>query len=67
MTDTRTPPTTATVSIPVKRTPRALRILESYALPLLTILVFAFFCVFPLSSASFPTVNNLNVILGARP
>ncbi|HKP07808.1 MAG TPA: ABC transporter permease [Microbacterium sp.] len=66
MTDTQTPPTTATVSIPVKHTPKPLRVLESYALPLLTVLVYAFFCVFPPSSASFPTINNLNVILGSQ-
>lgn len=66
MTDTKSPPTTATVSIPVRRTPMPLRLLENYALPLLTILVFAFFCYFPLSSASFPTINNFNVILGSQ-
>lgn len=58
--------TTATVSIPVKRTPAPLRLLESYALPLLVILVFAFFSFFPASSASFPTINNINVILGSQ-
>lgn len=66
MTDTQNPPSTATVSIPVKRTPTALRLLENYALPLLTILVYAFFTFFPLSSRSFPTINNLNVILGSQ-
>lgn len=66
MTDTKSPPTTATVSIPVKHAPAPLRLLESYALPLLTILVYAFFCFFPSSSASFPTINNLNVILGSQ-
>ncbi|MFH8251228.1 ABC transporter permease [Microbacterium sp. B2969] len=66
MTDTKTPQTTATVSIPIKRTPRPLRLLENYALPLLTILVYAFFCFYPPSSQSFPTINNLNVILGSQ-
>lgn len=66
MTQTTTPPTSGTVSIPVKRTPTPLRLLENYALPLLTVLVYLFFTVFPLSSASFPTINNLNVILGSQ-
>jgi len=66
MTDTKTPPASATVSIPVRQTPTVLRLLESYALPLLTVLVYAFFCFFPLSSASFPTMNNLSVILGSN-
>lgn len=66
MTDTQTTPTTATVSIATRRTPTALRMLENYALPLLTVLVYAFFCLFPLSSAAFPTLNNLTVILGSQ-
>jgi ribose transport system permease protein len=66
MTSTSTPPSTATVSIPVKRTPAPVRLLENYALPLLTVLVYAFFSFFPLSSASFATANNLNVILGSQ-
>jgi ribose transport system permease protein len=66
MTDTKTPPTTATVSVPITKTPRALRLLENYALPLLTVLVYAFFSVFPASSTAFPTINNLNVILGSQ-
>lgn len=61
-----TTPTTETVSIPVRRTPAPLRWLESYALPLLTILVFAFFSFFPLSAESFPTLNNINVTLGSQ-
>ncbi|WP_396656058.1 ABC transporter permease [Microbacterium sp.] len=66
MTDIQNPPTTSTVSIAVKRTPPVVRLLENYALPLLTILVYVFFCFFPLSAASFPTMNNLNVILGSN-
>jgi len=66
MTQTTVSPASETVSIPVKRTPEPLRLLENYALPLLTILVYAFFSFFPLSSASFPTINNLNVILGSQ-
>lgn len=67
MTDTTSQPTTtSTVSIPVRRTPTAVRVLENYALPLLTVLVFAFFSFFPLSAVSFPTINNLNVILGSQ-
>lgn len=66
MTQTSTPPASATVSIPVKRTPTPLRLLENFALPLLAIVVYAFFAFFPLSSASFPTMNNLAVILGSQ-
>lgn len=40
--------------------------LENYALLLLTIAVFAFFTFFPASSATFPTLTNLNVILGSQ-
>lgn len=42
------------------------RFLETYALLILTIAVFVFFSVFPASSAAFPTLNNLNVILGSQ-
>lgn len=66
MTDTQAPPSTATVSIPVKQTPAPLRLLENYALPLLTVLVYVFFSFFPLSAAAFPTLNNLSVILGSQ-
>jgi len=66
MTQTSTPPASATVSIPVKRTPTPLRLLENFALPLLAILVYVFFAFFPMSSASFPTMNNLAVILGSQ-
>jgi len=66
MTQTSTPPSTATVSIPVKRTPAPVRLLENFALPLLAVVVYAFFSFFPLSSTSFPTMNNLNVILGSQ-
>lgn len=67
MTETQTSPTTATVSIPARRrVPAPLRLLEDYALPLLTILVYAFFSFFPQSSTAFPTINNLNVILGSQ-
>ncbi len=66
MTDTSTPPSTATVSIPVRQTPAPVRVLENYALPLLTVVVYVFFAFFPLSSNSFPTIANLNVILGSQ-
>nr|WP_314841398.1 ABC transporter permease [uncultured Microbacterium sp.] len=66
MTETASAPTTATVSIPVTRRPTSLGLLEQYALPLLTVLVFAFFCFFPLSSTAFPTINNISVILGSQ-
>ncbi len=41
-------------------------LLENYALLILTILVFVFFSVFPASSGTFPTLTNLNVILGSQ-
>jgi ribose transport system permease protein len=42
------------------------RVLESYALVFLTALVFLFFSVFPASSQAFPSLSNLNVILGSQ-
>ncbi|WP_298740753.1 ABC transporter permease [uncultured Microbacterium sp.] len=66
MTETTTSPSTATVSIPTQPTPAPVRLLENYALPLLTVLVYAFFALFPLSAHSFPTIDNLNVILGSQ-
>lgn len=65
MTQTGTP-TTNTVSITVKRKAMPLQLLEGYALPVLTVLVFVFFSFFPLSSHAFPTMNNVNVILGSQ-
>ncbi len=41
-------------------------ILENYALVLLLALVFVFFTVNPQSSSTFPTLANLNVILGSQ-
>lgn len=43
-----------------------LKILENYALLILTALVFIFFTINPASSTAFPTVANLNVILGSQ-
>jgi len=59
------PQSTETVSIPAKRTPTALRILEAWAMPLLTVLVVVFFSLNPASSTAFPTINNFNVIFGS--
>jgi len=59
------PQTTETVSIPAKRTPAGLRILEAWAMPLLTVLVIVFFSLNPASSTAFPSINNINVILGS--
>lgn len=42
------------------------RFFENYALALLTIIVFAFFAFNPTSSTAFPTLANLNVILGSQ-
>lgn len=66
MTQTSSKNETYTVSIPLKRTPVTLQLLERYAMPLLTLAVFAFFAFFPLSSRAFPTMNNVNVILGSQ-
>ncbi len=76
MTDTSTPPTPqaappaappeTTTVVTLKRQPLATRLLENYALLVLTIAVYLFFTFFPPSSAAFPTINNLNVILGSQ-
>lgn len=75
MTDTSTTATPASASAPttdttsiaiVKRRSPVARFLEQYALPILTVLVFAYFALAPASSATFPTINNLNVILGSQ-
>lgn len=58
--------TPATMSIAVPRRPTPLKILEAYALPILTVAVFAFFVFFPPSARAFPSVNNVNVILGSQ-
>jgi len=50
----------------IRRTQRVGHFLESYALIILTALVILFFSVSPASSGAFPTLNNLNVILGSQ-
>lgn len=40
--------------------------LESYALIILTVLVFIFFSINPASAHAFPTMSNINVILGSQ-
>lgn len=58
--------TTDTVSVAVpRRRPAIVTLLERYALVLLAVAVFLFFSFLPSSSATFPTLNNLNVILGS--
>jgi ribose transport system permease protein len=57
--------TTTTVRV-LPHTSPILQILERGALPILTVLVFLFFTFNPASSATFPTVANLNVILGSQ-
>lgn len=66
MSDLKDAATTATVSIPVEPRPKPMRAFESYALPLLTVAVFVFFALLPLSARAFPTINNVNVILGSQ-
>ncbi len=61
-----TPTPTNTVSITLPRRPSWLKLIEAYAVPLLTVLVFVFFAFFPPSSRAFPTMNNVNVILGSQ-
>jgi ribose transport system permease protein len=63
---TQPTPSTETVSITVKHTPGALRALERFAMPILTVLVFVFFVFNPASSVAFPTINNIYVILGSQ-
>lgn len=67
---TTEPPTSATPAANTagnsSRGNTAGRILENYALVFLTALVFIFFSVFPASSQAFPTMSNLNVILGSQ-
>lgn len=58
-------PSTASIAI-LPRRPLASRFFENYALLLLVLAVYLFFTFFPASSASFPTINNLNVILGSQ-
>lgn len=63
--------TQTTLSAPPSKPTRSgarslLRMVENYALVFLTIAVFVFFSVYPASSAAFPTVTNLNVILGSQ-
>lgn len=58
---------TTTPELALPRRPFSLlRILESYALLLLTAIVFLFFTLNPASSTAFPTVANINVILGSQ-
>ena len=66
MTQTSTPPTDTTTVVTPKRTPPIGKFFENYALVILTVAVFVFFSAFPASSAAFPTINNLNVILGSQ-
>ncbi|GGC84550.1 sugar ABC transporter permease [Tersicoccus solisilvae] len=66
MTQTMPATTADAAAVPVKRRPMRLKLLEGYALPALTVLVWVFFAFFPASSRAFPTINNLNVILGSQ-
>lgn len=60
--------TTGLITLPAGKEPRRgfVRFLENYALLILTALVFLFFSVFPASSKAFPTLQNINVILGSQ-
>lgn len=59
---TKTPPP----SPEKNRTFSALGLLEKYALILITCAVVLFFSVVPPASAAFPTINNVNVVLGSN-
>lgn len=48
------------------RTARIGHFLESYALLILSLLVIVFFSTYPASASAFPTLNNINVILGSQ-
>jgi len=62
---TQPSPSTDTVSVRTqRRRPVILSLLEQYALVLIAIAIFVFFALLPASSRAFPTVNNINVILG---
>ncbi|GAB3616135.1 ABC transporter permease [Okibacterium endophyticum] len=65
-TPTAHPETAVKTPPPAQRQRVPLRMLENYALLILTALVFVFFTVNPASSAAFPTIANLNVILGSQ-
>jgi ribose transport system permease protein len=49
-----------------RRSPLTLRVLEDYGLVVLTVAVFVFFSLLPASRAAFPTLNNVNVVLGSQ-
>lgn len=59
---TKTPPP----SPEKNRTFSALGLLEKYALILITCAVVLFFSVVPPASSAFPTINNVNVVLGSN-
>lgn len=59
------PAQTTSVAV-LKRANPFVKFLENYALIILTVAVFVFFSFNPASSAAFPTINNLNVILGSQ-
>lgn len=58
-------PATTSVSVLSHPAP-ALQILERAALPILAILVYVFFAFNPASSGTFPSIANLNIILGSQ-
>ncbi|WP_431710843.1 ABC transporter permease [Glutamicibacter uratoxydans] len=60
------PVTTAATAPGTSLTTRLGHFLESYALVILTLLVIIFFSANPASSSAFPTMNNINVILGSQ-
>lgn len=57
---------TESVATKPKRKGTVVNFLEHYALLLITVAVFVFFTLYPDSSAAFPTVTNINVILGSQ-
>ncbi len=58
--------TSSTSKAPKRSGFSGVKLLENYALLILTALVFLFFTLNPESSTAFPTVANLNVILGSQ-
>ena len=58
--------TTPRADAPAPRTRRGLAFLENYALVFLTAIVFLAFTLNPASAGTFPTINNMNVVLGSQ-
>lgn len=54
------------MTLPSTRRASAIKFVERYALVAITIVVILFFSLVPPASAAFPTINNINVVLGSN-